>query len=103
MQKKIVKFWFALSRVQDPVQILPLKWCFKSNKNRVNNVEGEKAKDSLQHFTVPKQKNEHKMEACSKHLMNWKTVQKSFDPIKKSIKGTHTEDQRRQAKLILLI
>lgn len=54
-------------------------------------LKGKKAKDSLQHFIAPKQKNEHKMEASSKSLMNWKTVQKSFGPIKKSIKGTHAE------------
>lgn len=57
---------------------------------------GKKAKDSLQQFIAPKQKNEHKMEASLKTLMNWKTVQKSLDPIKKCTKGMHTEEKTKE-------
>lgn len=28
--------------------------------------------------------------------MNWKTAQKSFNPIKKSIKGTHREEKTKE-------
>lgn len=36
------------------------------------------------------------MEASSKSLMNWKTAQKSFNPIRKSIKGTHGEEKTKE-------
>lgn len=57
---------------------------------------GKKAKDSLQQFIAPKQKNEHKTEASLKKLMNWKTVQKSLDSIKKCTEGMHTEEKTKE-------
>ena len=69
-------------------------------KLRVNILEGgTKVNDSLQQFVVSKKENEHKMEANWKKLMSWKTVQKSLDPIKQCIKGTHREEKAREESL----
>lgn len=60
---------------------------------------GTKVKDSLQQIIVSKLGINIKWELVEKKLMTWKTVQKSLDPIKQHIQGTHGEEKAREESL----